>query len=288
MKDNLARNAAGIDMIHIGDREVHTLCDLILQVTNGDDSVVLQNSKFVSRSETNRETATKLGILVDLSVDVAIEVRNHHQLILAILVVGEQQQLVLLRVELIDKHDALAVDIAGRTLGLREQLGDLAVQEVLVVQGGINGIAILEVDDGIVVTDGVNSLTTKLEDASTTIMTGSNEALRAVSRKDPVAIVRSQEGLEQRAFVLVPDTNGVILRVRNDVLILRMEDDTTHIVGVTTKSVGLPSTDVVVSPDLDGSIIRTGNDHGQVRVEGGPVDATLVTFKNELDDTEDL
>jgi hypothetical protein len=64
-----------------------------------------------------------------------------------------------------------------------------------------------------------------------------------------------------------------------------MEEDTGDVVEVTAESVNFPGLGVVHAPDLDLAIVGAGDDEREGRVEGGPVDTTVVALKDILDNS---
>src|SRR5262245_22567758 len=98
-------------------------------------------------------------------------------------------------------------------------------------------------------------------------------------REDPITIHRLSQGQHAEALGDVPDAYGAVLRVRDNQLVLRVEDDARHVVGVTAQGVDLPGAGLVHAPEFHLAIISTGDDEGQGGVEGRPVNAYSYTAK---------
>lgn len=79
-----------------------------------------------------------------------------------------------------------------------------------------------------------------LKDNHSTVMTGSKEVKSRMSSQDPEAVMFATEGVKTDALGHVPDSDGLILCVREDQFLPWMEHNTGHVVVVPTARVHLP------------------------------------------------
>mmetsp|Transcript_237 Transcript_237/g.560 ORF Transcript_237/g.560 Transcript_237/m.560 type:complete len:358 (+) Transcript_237:4849-5922(+) len=110
--------------------------------------------------------------------------------------------------------------------------------------------------------------------------------------QDPEPVVLPSKGLDASPLGHVPNPDALVLRVRDDHVLLGVEHDARHVVRVPPQGVHLPGLGVVHSPQLDLPVVRSRYDEGQRGVERRPVHSPVVTLENVLDDgvasTEEL
>jgi len=76
--------------------------------------------------------------------------------------------------------------------------------------------------------------------------------------QDPKAFVVLLDGVDEGAFLQVPDLNGLVLTVADDHVQFYVEQHAGHVVGVSVQRVVLPRLHVREPPDLYLVIVRRG------------------------------
>mmetsp|Transcript_22214 Transcript_22214/g.40027 ORF Transcript_22214/g.40027 Transcript_22214/m.40027 type:complete len:298 (-) Transcript_22214:378-1271(-) len=124
----------------------------------------------------------------------------------------------------------------------------------------------------------------QLENDHSRIMSSGEEILGPMSCKNPETVAFPAECLHTDTFRDIPNTNTPIFRVRNYKLMLGVEKTTRDIVRVTTKRIHFPSLGLTHSPQFDLPVISGTRKKRKGRVEGCPVHATVMSFKDIFDD----
>ena len=81
----------------------------------------------------------------------------------------------------------------------------------------------------------------KFEDDETVVVTGSEQVERRMSGEDPESVMLPSEGLDGGPLGHVPNTNRLVLSVRQDELVARVEDTGRDVVKVTSAGIDFPS-----------------------------------------------
>lgn len=100
--------------------------------------------------------------------------------------------------------------------------------------------------------------------------------------KDPESVVFSPERLDGGALREIPHTHCLVFTTRNDEFVFRMEERIGDVVEMSPASINLPSLCFAHPPDLDCTIISRGDDQREGRMEGGKIDASVMTFEDIL------
>lgn len=85
------------------------------------------------------------------------------------------------------------------------------------------------------------SLALQLEHDQALIMTGSEEIVRGMSSQNPETVGVATNCGHTRTLGQIPNTDGLILRIGNQKILLRMEYGTAYVVRVASKGVQQPS-----------------------------------------------
>jgi hypothetical protein len=88
------------------------------------------------------------------------------------------------------------------------------------------------------------------------------------------------ESLNGSSLGQIPHTNSFVLSARHDQFVFRMEESARDVVRMAATRVDLPSLGLVHPPNLDDSVVCSRNDQGEGWVEGGVINASIVTFQN--------
>lgn len=113
--------------------------------------------------------------------------------------------------------------------------------------------------------------------------TSSEQVQLGMSGKNPEPIILPPKRLHRRPLAHIPDPNRLILRIRDDQLMLRMEQSDGNIVKVTSAGIDLPRLGFGHPPKLDLTIVTARDDERESRVEGRPVDSAVVAFEDVFD-----
>jgi hypothetical protein len=124
----------------------------------------------------------------------------------------------------------------------------------------------------------------QFEDDHTGIVSGREQILRRVRGENPKAIAFTAKGLDADTFADIPNTDRAIFRIGDDKIVFGMKQAAGHIVGVSPEGIDFPGLGFAHTPQLDLSIIRCRGEEWQSRVEGRPVNASVMTFEYILDD----
>mmetsp|Transcript_21251 Transcript_21251/g.54262 ORF Transcript_21251/g.54262 Transcript_21251/m.54262 type:complete len:230 (-) Transcript_21251:30-719(-) len=127
-------------------------------------------------------------------------------------------------------------------------------------------------------------LAIQLEHDHARIVPDRDQVRRPVRHQDPEAVVLAAEGVDACPPGHVPDADRPVLGVRQDQVLLRVEETARDVVEVAAQRVDFPSLGVVHSPELDQPVVGSGDDQRQRGVEGRPIDTPLVALQHVLDD----
>lgn len=125
------------------------------------------------------------------------------------------------------------------------------------------------------------SLSFQLEDDETVVVPGGEEVECRMSGQDPEAVVFPTEGLNGSSLGHIPHTDRLVLPVRQNELVARVENAGRDVVEVSPAGVDLPSFGVGHPPELDLTIITARDDQRQGRMERGPIDTSVVLHPDE-------
>jgi hypothetical protein len=204
-------NVAGLNgaLDRLGDRVVE-VADL--DVLTG----AVENSEAVASDEEGRRTGSTLSVrrrIADLARGEVL--REANELVETVVggggdddgllggVVGEGARLLILSTETTDGDDARVLTV-----------GEVVSANVLVA----------DVEEGVAVRGEGGTLTVELEDDQSRVVTGGEEVELRVSGEDPEAVVLATEGLNGGALRHVPHADRLVLRVRDDELVLGVEE----------------------------------------------------------------
>eukprot|EP00906_Rhabdomonas_costata_P026588 RCo037882 len=120
----------------------------------------------------------------------------------------------------------------------------------------------------------------QLEHDHPRVVPGSDEVAVGVHGEDPEAVGVPPEGVDGGSLLHVPDSDGAVLGVADDVV--PEVRHAANVVDMSTQLLNLKPTRVVHLPDANGAVVGSGDNQGVGRVEGGPVHALLVALQDEL------
>eukprot|EP00962_Isochrysis_galbana_P057468 scaffold29832_cov112-Isochrysis_galbana.AAC.7 len=126
-------------------------------------------------------------------------------------------------------------------------------------------------------------LALQLEDDHAPVVSRGEEVRLLVDRQDPETVVLAAKRLHPLPLRHVPHTDGLVLRVGDDELLLWVEERARHIVDVSAQRVNLPSLGLVHAPQLDLPVVGARDNQRERRVERRPVDSPVVALQDILD-----
>ena len=100
--------------------------------------------------------------------------------------------------------------------------------------------------------------------------------------EDPETVMLPPECLHALPLRHVPHANGLVFRVGNNELLLRMEEGARDVVDVAAQRVDLPRLGLVHPPQLHLPVVGARDDQRQRGVEARPVDAAVVALEHVL------
>mmetsp|Transcript_4767 Transcript_4767/g.19100 ORF Transcript_4767/g.19100 Transcript_4767/m.19100 type:complete len:720 (-) Transcript_4767:150-2309(-) len=255
---------------------------LVLEILHNDLPALVQNGEAIPRQEHGAQgaPASRVALLRALAAK-GVSVGIRQQVVGAALLIGEHQHVGFRRIEVVVQKSPRTIPNARGLRAARSPERDngrvAAGAKVMLAQ-----VAVLHIGHAAPVDVVGRPFPLQFEDDHSGVMAGCQKVLRRVGAKDPEAVLLASERLDAEALADVPDPDGSVLRVRQDELVLRMEDDARHVVRVPPHGVHLPRLGLVVPPELDLSIVRSTDHERQGMVEGSPVDAAVVGFEDVL------
>mmetsp|Transcript_40883 Transcript_40883/g.108058 ORF Transcript_40883/g.108058 Transcript_40883/m.108058 type:complete len:603 (-) Transcript_40883:232-2040(-) len=249
------------------------LGDLVLKVFDENLAVLVEHGEALPRDEDRARAQPALAVRLHLRARAVLG--DVVELIRASLSVERDEQHVL---GLIVVHRAGDGGAGGG--GAADAHHQRLLRPRVLVQPHV---PILEEEDGVRERRVCRPLTLELEYDHAAVVAGGEEVGVGVSGEDPEAVVLAPERLHALPLRHVPHADRLVLRVRDDQLLLRMEERARDVVDVPAQRVDLPRLGLVHAPELDLPIVRPRDDQRQRVVEGCPVHAAVVPLEDVLD-----
>jgi hypothetical protein len=97
---------------------------------------------------------------------------------------------------------------------------------------------------------------------------------------DPETIVFATETLNCGPFIRIPDSNRLVLAHTQNQFLTLMKQSRRSIIKMSSASIHLPGLRFGHSPNLDETIVACGDEERVDRMEGDPIDASVVAFED--------
>lgn len=107
-------------------------------------------------------------------------------------------------------------------------------------------------------------------------LTSSKQVQVRMRRQHPKPIMLPPKRLHRRPLGHIPHPDRLILPIRQDQLVPRVEETHRDVVEVSAAGVDFPGFGIGHAPEFDLAVVAAGDDEGEGGVEGGPVDASVV------------
>jgi hypothetical protein len=123
----------------------------------------------------------------------------------------------------------------------------------------------------------------QFKDNHTRIMTGRQQILGTMGRQNPKAISFATKRLDADTFADIPNANTPIFRITHHQIVFGMKETATNIVGMPSEGIDFPCLCFTHSPQFDLPIISGTCKEGQGGMEASPIDTTIMSLQDVLD-----